>query len=507
LKYYIARSKSARFVVQESLRARAHLNPMPVPVAPSSFRNLVESRVACPLCSSGNIDYEFMLDRTAFLLCRMCGLLFVSPRGDYVPQQVLLDAPLEAAVAEVAAVAERIVGRRGRTVVLAPVSNRTIRELPVRAPSELVPGECYDTVVVAGMLERDEDPIALLQHLESHLAEDGCLVLLAPSTRSALAKSQRANWLALRSKARFYFSPDLLQLLATRCGFGDFVTFSDPRDLSDAPSDAVKTWFRSNSALVCRRSPAREARLLSVIFPVYNEAELVELSLQRVLEKEIPGVDIEVVIVESNSTDGSREIVERYRDHPRVRLILEDRPSGKGHAVRTGLAHATGEVVLFQDADLEYDINDYDILVAPLFELKRNFVLGSRHNPGGAAWKIRTFADQPVVAMVTNFAHLVLLTMFNTLYAQRLADPFTMYKVFRRDCLHGLTFECNRFDFDYEITIKLLRKGYQPVEIPINYLSRSFKEGKKVSFFGDPPTWIRAMLKMRRVKLYPTLSS
>ena len=103
-------------------------------------------------------------------------------------------------------------------------------------------------------------------------------------------------------------------------------------------------------------------------------------------------------------------------------------------------------------------------------------------------------------------AHVALLAMFNGLYKQSLRDPFTMYKVFRRDCLYGLTFECNRFDFDYEINIKLLRKGYRPLEIPVNYESRSFKEGKKVSFFRDPPTWVRAMLRLRRSPLYPSLN-
>jgi hypothetical protein len=101
-----------------------------------------------------------------------------------------------------------------------------------------------------------------------------------------------------------------------------------------------------------------------------------------------------------------------------------------------------------------------------------------------------------------NLAHLGLLTMFNTLYGQTLFDPFTMYKVFRRDCLHGLAFECNRFDFDYEINIKLIRKGYQPIELPVNYRSRGFGEGKKVAFFKDPPTWVKAMLKLRRSPLY-----
>jgi hypothetical protein len=94
------------------------------------------------------------------------------------------------------------------------------------------------------------------------------------------------------------------------------------------------------------------------------------------------------------------------------------------------------------------------------------------------------------------------LTLFNLLYSQRLTDPFTMFKVFRRECLYGLEFECNRFDFDYEIVIKLLRKGYKPLELPVNYRSRSLSEGKKVTIFRDPLTWIRALIKFRNTPLY-----
>jgi len=140
-----------------------------------------------------------------------------------------------------------------------------------------------------------------------------------------------------------------------------------------------------------------------VIVPVYNEAATARPALEALLAKEIPGVRIEVLIIESNSTDGSREIVNAFRDHPRVTLILEDRPRGKGHAVRAGFARATGDVILIQDADLEYDLADYDILLAPILAGRQVFVLGSRHGQGG--WAIRQFADQPFRAFVFNLGH------------------------------------------------------------------------------------------------------
>jgi glycosyltransferase involved in cell wall biosynthesis len=170
--------------------------------------------------------------------------------------------------------------------------------------------------------------------------------------------------------------------------------------------------------------------------------------------------------------------------------------------VRAGLKIATGDVVLFQDADLEYDINDYDALIDPILSYRCNFVIGSRHGSGRNSWKLRQFADSPGLASVFNLGHVFFLTLFNVLYRQNLTDPFSMFKVFRRDCLWGLSFECNRFDFDHEIVIKLLRKGYKAVELPVNYKSRSLKEGKKVTIFRDPLTWLRALWKFRHSPLY-----
>jgi glycosyltransferase involved in cell wall biosynthesis len=252
---------------------------------------------------------------------------------------------------------------------------------------------------------------------------------------------------------------------------------------------------------LARRSPLpkpAERRLtLSVVMPVYNEKRTFREVIKNLLAKQIDGVDIEILVVESNSTDGTRNDVLTYRDHPRVRILLEDRPSGKGHAVRSGLRIARGDIILIQDADLEYDIDDYDKLIAPVRSGKASFVLGSRHPTGEQLWKIRRFEGATGLTNLFNLGHLLFAGFLNAVFGQRLRDPFTMFKVFRRDCIYGLQFECDRFDFDHEIVGKLVRNGYSPIEIDANYNSRTFREGKKVALFRDPPTWVRACLKHR----------
>ncbi len=241
---------------------------------------------------------------------------------------------------------------------------------------------------------------------------------------------------------------------------------------------------------------ASPAVTVSVVVPVYNEISTVREALDALVAKRIPGYELNLIIIESNSTDGSRDVVLGYRGLPRVTLILEETAKGKGHAVRAGLMAATGEIVMIQDADLEYDLGDYEKLLAPIASGEHAFVLGSRHS-NEQGWAIRKFTEQRARAAVLNLAHWTFTFMINAALGVWLTDPFTMYKVFRRDCIKGLKFECNRFDFDWELLIKLVRKGYRPVEIPVSYRSRSFAEGKKVSMFRDPVTWMVALVKYR----------
>jgi Glycosyl transferase family 2 len=270
----------------------------------------------------------------------------------------------------------------------------------------------------------------------------------------------------------------------------------------------------ADDRIIClaRRSalpgPAERPVKLSVVMPVYNEKSTFREVMDKLLAKRLDGVDIEICLVESNSTDGTRDDAIAYRNNSRVKLLLEERPLGKGHAVRAGLAMASGDIVLIQDADLEYDLDDYERLIDPIRQGEASFVLGSRHHAEERPyWKMRHFENAARMSDLLNFGHLFFTWLLNLVYFQRLRDPFTMYKVFRRDCIYALRFECNRFDFDVELVAKLIRNGYSPTEIDVAYKSRSFGDGKKVSLFRDPPTWIRACLKHRFSQLHDLTSA
>lgn len=234
--------------------------------------------------------------------------------------------------------------------------------------------------------------------------------------------------------------------------------------------------------------------------PVYNEEATIAEVLDNVLGVELPdGVALELVIVESNSTDDTRKLVTKYANSdPRVTLILQDRARGKGHAVRQGLGRVTGEVVMIQDGDLEYRVDDYPKLLRPILDGEADFVLGSRHVPGQ---QMREFTDARLTSWVMNMAHWFFTWLFNVAFGAHLRDPFTMYKVFRRECIEGLSFVSDRFDFDWELAGKLVRRGYVPLEVPVSYHSRGYEGGKKVRLVRDPLTWFLAVYRVRTSRI------
>jgi len=385
----------------------------------------------------------------------------------------------------------------------------------------------FDAVVILYQLEKSYHPAKLLQKVYAALKPGGVLMIITPSLDSTSAQFFGRQWTEWRSENRYYFNQITIQLLLWRMGFNQLTIRKDRRKytlahITDRARAFPKTWitriiqtayhvvpaslqdFRlrlpsSGMVVTAVRNEMHEPQICSVVIPAFNEGETFKILMDAVIAKQLPnGMGKEIIVVESNSKDGTREQVLKYQNLPGVKIVLQDRALGKGNAVRAGFSQATGDVLYIQDADLEYDLNDLDVLLEPIIKYQTPFVLGSRH---GGKWKMREFVDEKGLSTFFNFGHFLFTSLLNILYGQRMKDPFTMYKVFRRDCLHGLVFESNRFDFDFELVIKLIRKGYTPLEIPVNYRSRSYKEGKKVRIFRDPFTWIRALVKYRFDKI------
>jgi glycosyltransferase involved in cell wall biosynthesis len=217
--------------------------------------------------------------------------------------------------------------------------------------------------------------------------------------------------------------------------------------------------------------------MLSVIIPAYNERAYIEEIIRRV---RIVEIEKEIIVVDDGSTDGTREILSKLEADDGIKVVLHPRNKGKGAAIRTGLTHATGDLVIIQDADLEYDPEDYADLLAPF---KRGFcdvVYGTRL-VRGKAQRVHLFwhyVGNKFLTLVTNI-------LFNA----TLSDMETGYKVFKTDLLKSLELKANRFDIEPELTAKILKKGYRVFEVPIAYYGRNYDEGKKI-------TWVDGLVAL-----------
>lgn len=239
----------------------------------------------------------------------------------------------------------------------------------------------------------------------------------------------------------------------------------------------------------------RPAKKVSVVIPAYNEAGSIEACVRDVLAQRPAGLPVEVIVVESNSTDDTRRIVTKLAEELPIRVILEDEPRGKGSAVRKGLAVASGEIIIIQDADLEYAPSDYDRLVRPIVSGETLFVLGSRVL-GAGSWAIRKFEGEPFRQVLYNAGGQVVNGLFNVLYGTHLTDQATMYKVFHVDAAKAFDWESDSWDLDVEILAKLVRSGVIPVEVPVHYQARTGNQGKKMRL-RDVVTVVKAMVRFR----------
>lgn len=226
---------------------------------------------------------------------------------------------------------------------------------------------------------------------------------------------------------------------------------------------------------------------LSVIIPVYNEVHTLEPAVKAVLAVDLAH---EIIVVDDGSTDGTLELYPAIAElDDSIKIFKHEKNQGKGAAVRTGFSKATGEIFLIQDADLEYDPRDYPALIQPIEEGKVVVVYGSRFRGG------------PTKTMF--FAHMVgnkfLTLVTNILYNTIITDMETCYKVFLADAVRDIPLRAKGFEFEPEITSKILKRGHRIYEVPISYNGREFEEGKKLNPWKEGPKALYYLIKYRFV--------
>jgi hypothetical protein len=534
---------------------RLEFTPTPAVVAARAHSRYV----VCPACQRDVPKYLFHRAGVRFVRCASCDAVYVNPAREHPINNLdvaklqpfanprdreLMVADMATLLSHVAVDHERITGtpltrtlligrylpefaELGRDIGLdvAEISDDVFQKLAVdsdvRAFAPLLQKQ-PQVVILQELLESCSDPGAVVAKLVAALPPSTLFVVTYTNADSLPARILRRNWAQFFGTKSAYLSTGNLSLLLGRHGLVLKSQYPLPvtRTAGYVAEMAERLLPNLGIATVANATPLRDVGVpvragnrvavfgrsqvttttekLSIILPVFNEHRFAAQVIDAVLAKELP-IDREVIIVESNSTDGTREIVQRYETAPGVRVIYEDKPRGKGHAVRTGLQHVTGTIVLIQDSDFEYDIDDYDALLEPILHHKAMFVLGSR-SLGLDDWKVRKYDTTPVRGLLLNFAQVMFAKTYNVLYQQRATDVNTMFKVFRSECLDGLDLHSNGFELDIELACKLARNGNSPMEVPVNYIARGFEDGKKIRFWRDAVPSYFALYRYRFTK-------
>ena len=241
------------------------------------------------------------------------------------------------------------------------------------------------------------------------------------------------------------------------------------------------------SVSVMRMEDKQDPTKLSILMPVYNEEATLREILRQVRAVELPGVEKEIIVVDDGSTDGSRDILTEEAQGGDLRVFYHEHNQGKGAAVRTAIQHASGDIFIIQDADLEYDPRDYARLIQPIIEGRVDVVYGSRFLGPRKAMLFWHMLGNKLLTLTTNI-----------LYNAILSDMETCYKCFRAEVVKGIPLRSRRFEFEPEITAKILKRGYRIFEVPIAYYGREYHEGKKISW-RDAPIAFWTLIKYRFV--------
>jgi hypothetical protein len=496
--------------------------------------------ITCPACGSHLQRYQFHRIGVRFVRCRACDLVYADPvdpkERAYFDIQALgqHESPIDRrhAQADFLDVAERLVAQyrsrfhrgprrllvAGRwhadflaasslhvDVDLASSHVEDETQLVSRPLVETLGGSLadFDIVLLNEFLDAVTDPLLVLRGVAAHLRAETLVAVTFANMHALPSRVLRRRWKSFFDKKVAFYNADNLEALMWRAGFqriaAERLTTAYSlgylasrlglrprlqRGLTVSGLDRLSGKIASgHELLLFQPALASTGDSLSIIVPVYNEERYVRDVVTRLLEKKVP-IEREVIIVESGSTDRSRDIVASFEGRSGVQVIYQDAPRGKGNAVRAGLERATGSIVLIQDADFEYDLDDYDALLEPILQRRASFVLGSR-SLGLDDWKVREYGTSPVKGVLMNLAQVVFARTFNLLYQQRVTDINTMLKVFRRECIAGCHLTGDGFNFDIELVCKIVRNGFEPMEVPINYVARGFDEGKKVNFLVD----------------------
>lgn len=228
---------------------------------------------------------------------------------------------------------------------------------------------------------------------------------------------------------------------------------------------------------------------ITILIPIFNEVDTLKIILQKVEKAAFCGLEKEIILIDDFSSDGTREILKDLENEHqgKYKVFYHDKNMGKGAALRTGFEHMTGDIVVIQDADLEYDPVDYEPLIKLILDEKADVAYGSRLSGGKPS---RSF-------MFTHLLGNKLLTlMTNILYNTTLTDMETCYKAFKTEFIKGIEIKSNRFDFEPEITAKVLKRGARLYELPISYYGREYDEGKKITW-KDGIHAVLALIKFR----------
>lgn len=496
--------------------------------------------VSCPACGADGERYLFHERGARFVQCRSCDLVYVNPPArevrDYfdIPSAVAggtiedrehvrreLDDVLRYATEVYRAhrgsspgrvlVAGRMAHDLGLTSATHFNAVRLTRDETLRlvheadvSPIVAAIGDDVELVVLNQLLEACPRASDVVAELAARLPSQALLVVVYSNVASFPGRIMRRNWRRFFDWKAVYFDSENVRGMLERVGLrlvgqsglNTSYTVTRALDLVLPGTPLAGLARRLGLGGATARVPTgtyvsiferadvpESSELLTVVVPVFNEAAYLRAVLDELLAKQFV-IPHEVIVVESNSTDGTRGIVQTYEGRPGLQIIYEDRPRGKGTAVRRGLAASRGTIVLIQDADFEYDLDDYDALLEPIVQRRTSFVLGSR-SLGLDDWKVRRFARSHVKAFLMNVAQLLFARTFNVLFQQRTTDVNTMFKVFRRECIEGVEFAATGFSFDIELACMLVKNGYSPMEVPVNYVARGFDEGKKINFVSE----------------------